>query len=109
MLKRLLISALSAASISASAWAEGAGDPMRGQAYSAAMCTTCHAVTRDEAPSPNPAAKPFRSVELAFATSEAFATWLNTQHPGLGGHMIKTNQAEDIAVYIGTLKAAPPK
>jgi hypothetical protein len=100
--KQLSIAALLAVCI-APAWAEG-GDRLRGQAYTTAMCSTCHAVSADGA-SANPAAPPFRNVTLTFKSGEEFATYLNTKHPVMQTPPIHAQQADDMAMFITSLKA----
>ena len=87
----------------APAWAEGSGDALRGQAYTHAMCQSCHSVTADAA-STNPAAPPLRSAKLDFKTGEEFATFLNTKHPVMPTPIINAKQAEDMMTYIATLR-----
>jgi mono/diheme cytochrome c family protein len=87
----------------APAWSEGSGDSFRGQAYSQAMCQSCHSTKADDTASPNPAAPPFRSMKLAYDTGEAFTTYLNTKHPNIMAQ-INSRQAEDIAAFITSLQ-----
>ena len=105
MLRRFMFSVIVAGAVAAPSWAEG--DVQRGTAYAVAMCSTCHATSADEAPSPNPAAKPFRQVNLADlptsgSESESLLKWFNTAHPNTS-RILKDTQAEDIAAYIATL------
>jgi hypothetical protein len=84
-------------------WAEASGDVLRGQAYTNAMCGSCHSLTADTA-STNPAAPPFRSAKLDFKTGEEFATFLNTKHPVMPTPIINAKQAGDMMTYIATLQ-----
>lgn len=90
---------------SAPAGAEGPPDAFRGKAYSQAICASCHSISAENPNSPNSAAKPFATMAIAHPTAEAFATWLNTKHPSLPNNLIKPAQADDIMVYVASLKA----
>lgn len=89
--------------VAAPVWAEGSGDTLRGQAYTNAMCQSCHSVKADTA-SNNPAAPPFRSIKFDFKTGEEFATFLNTKHPVMPAPIINAKQGEDMMAYIATLQ-----
>ncbi len=91
-------------SISLPAWAEDPGDAFRGNAYAQGMCQSCHSVTPDGEPSPNPAATPFKKITATFAAAEDFATWFNTKHPPTPNSSITPSQASDIASYLASLK-----
>jgi len=106
MLRKITLSVIAVCAAAAPAWA-GEGDAQRGAAYAVAMCSTCHAATSDEAASPNPAAKPFRSVKLADLPGEGtegakLTGWFNTKHPNTA-RILKDTQGEDIATYIASL------
>ncbi len=92
----------------APAWSEGSGDAFRGKAYAQAMCGSCHSATADETPSANPAAKPFRLVNLDYKSGDEFSAWLNTKHPVIQT-LINPRQADDIMTFVGTLKSAGPE
>ena len=102
----LSVAALLAAAV-APAWAEGA-DAFRGQAYVNGMCSSCHAVGADGV-SANPAAPAFRTIALAFKSGDDFATYLNTKHPVMQTPPIHAQQADDMALYMASLKTAKPK
>jgi hypothetical protein len=106
MFSRMVLPVIAIAASIAPAWAGGEGNPDRGAAYSVAMCSSCHSVTADATASPVAEAKPFRSITLADASGPAFASWLNTKHPNISGHIIKDTQAEDISAFIDSLKSA---
>lgn len=108
MFLRMVLPVVVIAAAMTPAWAGGEGNPDRGAAYAAAMCSSCHSVTVDAAASPGAEAKPFRSITLADASGPAFASWLNTKHPNISGHMIKDTQAEDISALIDRLKSTTP-
>lgn len=106
MLRRLMFSVITVGAFAAPSWADE-GDVQRGTAYALAMCSSCHAAGADEAPSPNPGAKPFRSIKLADlpkagSDSESLVKWFNTAHPNTS-RILKDTQGEDIAAYIATL------
>lgn len=104
MLGRILFSAIVVCGIAAPSWARegaGTGDMQRGSAYALAMCSSCHSVTADEAASPNPAAKPFRSVKVDQIPGGLVA-WFNTDHPNTS-RILKDTQGEDIAAFIASL------
>ncbi|MDP3495930.1 MAG: hypothetical protein Q8R82_22700 [Hyphomonadaceae bacterium] len=100
MLRRMLFSAIVVCAAAAPSWA-GEGDVQRGGAYALAMCSSCHSVAADETASPNPAAKPFRSVKLADLPGGLVA-WFNTDHPNTG-RILKDAQGEDIAALVASL------
>lgn len=84
------------------------GDPpdaFKGKAYAQAMCASCHAIEKDDAHSPNPAAKPFASVSPKYETGEALADWVNSKHPLIPNSLLKVGQAHDISAYVASLKA----
>jgi mono/diheme cytochrome c family protein len=107
MLKNALGAAALLAVVVAPAWAESA-DAFRGQAYVNGMCSSCHAVGADGA-SANAVAPAFRTITLAFKSGDEFATYLNTKHPVMQTPPIHAQQADDMALYIASLKAAKPK
>lgn len=90
---------------SMTAAAESPPDALRGQAYSQAICASCHSVAAENLNSPNPAAKPFAKIAIAYPTAEAFAKWLNTEHPLVPNNLIKPAQADDIMLYIASMKS----
>ena len=106
MLRNITLSVIAVCAAIAPAWA-GEGDAQRGAAYAVAMCSTCHAATADEAASPNPAAKPFRSMKLANlpgegTEAEKLTGWFNTTHPNTT-RVLKDAQGDDIAALIAGL------
>ena len=107
MLKTTILTGAVLVAGAAPAWAEGSGDAFRGQAYSQAMCSSCHSITTDNAASSNPAAKPFRLVKFDYKTGEEFSNWMNTKHPPIQG-LISPRQGEDILSFFDTLKSAKP-
>lgn len=102
MLGKVMFSVIAVASVAAPSWA-GEGNAERGAAYSTAMCSSCHSVTADAAASPNVAAKPFRAMTPADPSGAALVKWFNSTHPNTG-RILKDTQAEDIALYIQSLK-----
>ena len=107
MFGKVLFSVIVACGIVSPSWA-GEGDGERGSAYALAMCSSCHSVTADQTASPNPAAKPFRSIKLADTSGAALAKWFNTDHPNTS-RILKDGQAEDIAAFIQRLTSAAPQ
>jgi len=106
MLGRLMFSAMLVGAFTAPSWADE-GDVQRGTAYALAMCSSCHATGADESPSPNPAAKTFRSVKLADlpkagSEGESLVKWFNTTHPNTS-RILKDMQGDDIAALIDSL------
>ncbi|MFT3723457.1 MAG: c-type cytochrome [Hyphomonadaceae bacterium] len=98
-----IFAVIAVAGLASPAWA-GEGSAERGGAYSAAMCASCHSVAADQAASPNPDAKPFRTITVSDPSGAELAKWFNTAHPSTG-RSLKDSQAEDIALYIQSLKA----
>ena len=76
MFGKVLFSVIVACGIVSPSWA-GEGDGERGSAYALAMCSSCHSVTADQTASPNPAAKPFRSIKLADTSGAALASTIS--------------------------------
>jgi mono/diheme cytochrome c family protein len=103
MFAKSILSAAIIAVIAPAAWSEGAGDVVRGHAYSQMLCASCHAIDATSA-STNLAAPPFRSLKLDFKTGAEFATFLNTQHPSITGPLVTEHQADDITTFVATLK-----
>ena len=101
MFGKVLFSLIAACGIASPSWA-GAGDGERGSAYALAMCSSCHSVTADQTASPNPAAKPFRSIKLADPSGAGLAAWFNKDHPNTS-RVLKDSRGEDLAVFIRSL------
>jgi mono/diheme cytochrome c family protein len=112
-MKTIVVSVVGGALVvlSLPAWAGEPGDVFRGDAYAQGMCQSCHSITADGAPSPNPAAAPFQKIAATFAPGDDFATWFNTKHPPTPNSTIAPSQASDLVSYISSLKpgAKPAK
>ena len=81
----------------------GVGHGGRGlRVFALAMCSSCHSVTADQTASPNPAAKPFRSIKLADPSGAGLAAWFNKDHPNTS-RVLKDSRGEDLAVFIRSL------
>ena len=104
MLGRIVLTGIVACSVALPSWAEE-GSAEKGVAYAVAMCSSCHAVTADQAASPNAAAKPFRSIKLADSSGAGLTGWFNTAHPNTG-RILKDSQGDDIAALIKSLTSA---
>jgi mono/diheme cytochrome c family protein len=86
-------------------WAQAAGDMAAGLAVARRVCSTCHAVGRGEARSPNSRSPTF--VELANTpgmTAMALTVALTTPHAGMPMFVPTADERENIIAYILSLK-----
>ncbi len=81
-----------------------AGDPSRGFALSRQWCSGCHGITPDEG---SPSAEAPRFVDVAAepsATEYSLRVYLRTPHPTMPNFVLNTDDIEDLASYIVSLK-----
>jgi mono/diheme cytochrome c family protein len=105
---RLLVSVLVAVATSSAAFAQSAGDPQRGKAYSQKYCSDCHAVTPDGGKSPDAKAPPFTvAANTKGMTAMALSVWLQTGHPTMPNIRLRPETASDIIAYILSLRDPP--
>ncbi len=85
--------------------AGAAGDPERGRALAAALCSRCHAVDAAGA-SPLPEAPPFRTLEALYpveSLAEALAEGLVAGHPAMPEVQLEPAAIADFLAYLGAL------
>jgi len=81
------------------------GEPGRGLELAERMCTQCHAVRKDEGPSPNENAPGFQTIaSVPGMTGLALSATLNTSHRSMPNIMLKAEDQADIIAYIISLK-----
>lgn len=104
---RLVAFALLAGSVGASApaFADIDGNAFRGKAYAGSMCGSCHALSTEEAASPDPTAPAFGAFVVEAKTGDEFIDWFNANHPQVHTPQPKAAQAQDILAYLETLPA----
>ena len=77
----------------------------RGLAYATQVCSDCHAVTPEQAHSPDPKAPTFQTVaNISGMTRIALGVWLHSPHPTMPQLIVDTYRIDDLAAYIATLK-----
>lgn len=89
--------------------AQDAGDPSRGLNYARAHCAECHGVevTTDNF-SPDLNAPDFSVVaNTPGMTRRAIGVWLQTSHPTMPNLIIATEDRDDLAAYIMSLRKDP--
>jgi cytochrome c len=85
--------------------AQEIGQAGRGFALAQQLCAQCHAVQKDAAASPNPAAPRFQTVaSVPGMTSIALAAALNTSHRTMPNILLEPGEQADIIAYILSLK-----
>jgi len=85
--------------------AQEAGNSQDGLELAQQVCSECHAIRREQIRSPNPQSPTF--VEIATTpgmTAVAVLVALTTPHAGMPMFILTTNQRENIAAYILSLK-----
>jgi mono/diheme cytochrome c family protein len=81
-----------------------AGDPSRGFVLSRQWCSGCHGITPGEG---SPSAEAPRFVDVAAepsATEYSLRVFLRTPHPTMPNFVLNTDDIEDLASYIVSLK-----
>jgi mono/diheme cytochrome c family protein len=102
-MRRLLLAAAAFVAVVSTAWA--ADDAERGLLYATANCSECHAVTPEQAESPNIDAPPFAAVARTEGMSApSLFTLLRTSHQTMPNLVIQANDLNDVVAYILSLK-----
>jgi mono/diheme cytochrome c family protein len=81
------------------------GNPVRGRAYAAQLCSDCHQTEPGAGRSPAFNAPSFASVSKTKGmTAMALGVWLQTSHPTMPNIKLKPETMDDIIAYILSLK-----
>jgi mono/diheme cytochrome c family protein len=81
------------------------GDPVAGLSIAKEMCSTCHAVQKGEARSPNSRSPTFDEfANVPGMTAIALNVTLTTPHAGMPMFVLTAEQRADLIVYILSLK-----
>lgn len=81
------------------------GDAQRGGAYARKHCSTCHNVSKGDAPSPNRQAPPFARIASTPGMSvTALTVWSRTMHASMPNLVIEPDDMDDIIAYILSLR-----
>lgn len=82
-----------------------AGDPEAGHRLARAWCAGCHGVEPDGVTSPDAHAPPFRAAARQVSTTEmALHAFLNSPHPTMPNLALSSDQTDDLAAYILSLR-----
>mgnify|MGYP006346748651 CR=1 FL=1 len=94
--------------LAAAAEAQEFGNPMRGRAFAAQLCSDCHQTEPGDNRSPDPGAPPFTAVaKTKGMTAMALGVWLQTSHPTMPNIKLKPDTTDDIIAYILSLRPRP--
>jgi mono/diheme cytochrome c family protein len=100
-----LIGVIGFLSINSRGSAEEAGNSARGLALAQQLCSECHAVTKAQARSTNPASPRFEAVaNVPGMTRTALSATLQTPHRTMPNIILDADQMNDIITYILSLK-----
>jgi mono/diheme cytochrome c family protein len=81
------------------------GDARRGLKYAQRVCSECHNVGQNYAPSPNSKAPPFKQIANTPGMSvTALTVWSRTSHPFMPNLIIEPDDMDDLIAYILSLK-----
>jgi mono/diheme cytochrome c family protein len=84
---------------------EGLNDVQRGYVFAGENCSTCHAIEEGQASSPNPAAPTFDELANRPDMSRiALTALLRTPHARMPDLIVESEQVDDLAAYIATLR-----
>ncbi|MEQ1696518.1 MAG: cytochrome c [Hyphomicrobiaceae bacterium] len=90
--------------LTVSASAQPTGDVERGRSIADRLCAECHAINVGE-PSPRLESPAFDKIAATPGMTElAIKVWLQTPHPTMPNLMLPTDDREDVAAYIASLK-----
>jgi mono/diheme cytochrome c family protein len=85
--------------------AQQVGDPHAGLDLAQRLCAQCHAVSKDEGPSPNANAPRFQAIaSIPGMTTTALSAALNTSHRTMPNIILDAEQQANIIAYILSLK-----
>ena len=85
--------------------AQEIGRPGRGLALAQRLCSQCHAVSKEQAQSPNGNAPRFQVIaSVPGITSIALSAALNTSHRTMPNIMLEDDEQADVIAYILSLK-----
>src|SRR6266704_3350083 len=94
-----------AAISSAQSQAQDFGQPEKGLTLAKQVCSECHAVDKQSAASPNPAAPRFEAVaNVPGITVLALTVALQTPHRAMPNLMLDPDEIRNVAAYIVSLK-----
>jgi mono/diheme cytochrome c family protein len=91
--------------LSSASRAQEAGDAKRGLALAQQICSECHAVTKTQPRSPNPASPRFETIaNVPGMTRTALSAALQSPHRTMPNIMLDADQLSDIISYLLSLK-----
>jgi cytochrome c len=100
--------AVTLGALASAAPVQAAGDPVAGEALAARLCTSCHAVAKEQS-SPVPEAPPLASFAERWPLEhleEAFAEGIMVGHSGpvrMPEFVLEPEQIDDLLAYLATL------
>jgi mono/diheme cytochrome c family protein len=99
----LVLAAMAIATVAAQG--QQAGDVQKGSLLAREVCAECHAVERQDRPSPNPSSPTFATVAGTPGMSEAaLNAILHTSHRSMPNIVLDPAQTADVTAYILSLK-----
>jgi cytochrome c len=85
--------------------AQEIGQPDRGRELAQRICAQCHAVLKNQAPSPNERAPRFQTIaSVPGMTAIALSATLNSSHRSMPNVMLEPDEQAHIIAYILSLK-----
>jgi mono/diheme cytochrome c family protein len=85
--------------------AQEIGQPQRGLAVAERLCADCHAITRKDAMSPNPAAPRFETIAASPGmSSTALNAALQTSHRSMPNIVLEADEMRNVIAYILSLR-----
>jgi len=104
-LGRFIAAVTFAAGAISTAQAQDFGEPVKGLALAKQVCSVCHAIDKQSATSPNPAAPRFEAVaNVPGITVLALTVALQTPHRAMPNLVLDADEIRNVAAYIISLK-----
>ena len=102
------VAAIMAVQLFVGAKADDFGDAYKGRELAVRVCAECHAVGKEAASSPKPAATPFKDVaDLPSTTRTALTVWLRSPHKEMPDLILGAEDTDNVIAYILSLKERP--
>jgi mono/diheme cytochrome c family protein len=87
------------------AHAQVAGDPAKGHAYVAQICSECHNIEKGQRPSPNGQAPTFETIaKTAGMTAIALTAALRTPHRTMPNVIVADDDLRNVVAYVLSLQ-----
>jgi mono/diheme cytochrome c family protein len=91
--------------VSCNAHAQVAGDPAKGHAYVAQICSECHNIEKGQRPSPNGQAPNFETIaKTPGMTAIALTAALRTPHRTMPNVIVADDDLRDVVAYVLSLR-----